>query len=246
MIVRTTAIPLSSYPYSSTSRIVHWLTRTHGKISTLLKGAQRPKSPFLGEYDLFNTSELLYFEKRTNTLHTGKECALLHRRPAFNTDWRAMQTASYLTALFNKTIPEEAPCPEQFELYEELLDLAEKYGRCVQFILWAELFFSTRQGHAPHLTTCVQCGAAEPSRFCASNGGIVCTSCAKEHQLTTLECPPDILAVLRAWRNTEHPASAIKTQLTNKQLTALHSMMSAFMLYQFNMPTHLRTKALFV
>ncbi|MBN2684628.1 MAG: DNA repair protein RecO [Pontiellaceae bacterium] len=246
MIVRTTAIPLASYPYSSTSRIVHWLTRTHGKVSTLLKGAQRPKSAFLGEYDLFNTSELLYFEKRVNTLHTGKECALLHRRSTFNSDWRAMQTASYLTALLNKTTPEEAPCPDQFELYEELLDLAEEYGRHIQFMIWAELFFSTQQGHSPHLKDCSLCRAVEALRFCASNGGTLCASCTKEHKLPTLECSPDVLAILRAWRSADHPASAIKTQLTAKQLTALNAIMSAFMLYQFNMPTELRTKALFV
>ena len=59
MIIRATAIPLAVYPYSSTSRIVHWLTRQQGKISTLLKGALRPRSPFIGEYELFSTSELL-------------------------------------------------------------------------------------------------------------------------------------------------------------------------------------------
>ena len=72
MIARTTAIPLACYPYSSSSRIVHWLTRHHGKVSTLLKGALRPKSPFLGEYDLFSTSELLYFQKQ---VHSHREQA---------------------------------------------------------------------------------------------------------------------------------------------------------------------------
>lgn len=246
MIIRTTAIPLASYPYSSTSRIVHWLTRNHGKIATLLKGAQRPKSPFLGEYDLFSTSELLYFEKRTNTLYAGKECALLHHRAAFNSDWRAMQTASYFTALFSKTTPEEAPCPELFGLYEEILDLAEDYGCHIQFMIWAELLFSTRQGHAPHLKDCVLCGASGPFRFCASNGGTVCTRCAQTQKIATLDCPPDVLAVLRAWRSTDHPTSAVKTQLTGSQLAALNTIMSAFMLYQFNIPTDLRTKALFI
>ena len=54
MIARTAAIPLACYPYSSTSRVVHWLTRYHGKVSTLLKGALRPKSPFLGDKQHFS------------------------------------------------------------------------------------------------------------------------------------------------------------------------------------------------
>jgi len=244
VIERATAIPLACFPYSSTSRVVHWLTRHHGKISTLLKGAMRPKSPFLGEYDLFSTSELLYFAKRTHTLHTGKECAMIHRRDAFRVDWRAMQTASYLSALFDKTTPEEAPQPELFELYEELLDLAEEYGRHPQFLIWAELRFCDQQGHAPHFDDCMLCGATADLRFCASQGGVVCAACSRDRKLPILESPPDVLAMLRAWQQADHPAAGVKTQPSGKQFTALHTLMGTFMMYQFNLPPDCRSSAI--
>ncbi|HSR88627.1 MAG TPA: DNA repair protein RecO [Pontiella sp.] len=236
MIERATAIPLACFPYSSTSRVVHWLTRHHGKISTLLKGAMRPKSPFLGEYDLFSTSELLYFSRRTHTLHTAKECAMLQRRDAFRTDWRAMQTASYLSFLFDKTTPEEAPQPELFQLYEELLDLAEEYGHYAPFLVWAELRFCAHHGHAPNLDACVLCGAKNNLRFCASQGGVVCASCSKARQLPILESPADVLSILRAWQRAGHPYSAVKTRLSDNQLFAINSIMSTFITYQFNLP----------
>jgi DNA repair protein RecO (recombination protein O) len=244
VIERATAIPLACFPYSSTSRVVHWLTRHHGKVSTLLKGALRPKSPFLGEYDLFSTSELLYFAKRTHTLHTAKECAMLHRRDAFRTDWRAMQTASYLSTLFNKTTPEEAPQPDLFELYEELLDFAQEFGRYSQFLAWAELRFCDHQGHAPNLDECVLCAATTNLRFCASQGGTVCRSCSKTRKLPMLESPSDVLSILRAWQRADHPAPAIKTALSEKQLTALDAIMSTFMMYQFSLPPEHRYAAL--
>jgi DNA repair protein RecO (recombination protein O) len=236
VIERATAIPLACFPYSSTSRVVHWLTRHHGKISTLLKGALRPRSPFLGEYDLFSTSELLYFARRNHTLHTGKECAMLHRRDAFRTDWRAMQTASYFSALFDKTTPEEAPQPELFELYEELLDLAEEYGRHPQFLVWAELRFCAHHGHAPNLDDCVLCAAKTDLRFCASQGGVVCASCSKARKLPILESPPDVLAMLQTWQRADHPAPAVKTALSEKQLITLNAILGTFMMYQFNLP----------
>ena len=236
MIERATAIPLACFPYSSTSRIVHWLTRHHGKISTLLKGALRPKSPFLGEYDLFSTSELLYFAKSNQTLHTGKECAMLHRRDAFRTDWRAMQTASYLSALFDKATPEEAPQPELFELYEELLDLAEEYGRYAQFLIWAELRFCDHHGHAPHLDDCVLCAAKTDLHFCASQGGTVCAPCSKSRKLPTLEAPPDVLLTLRSCQQIDHPPTSEKSELSDGQLAAIHTIMGIFMAYQFNIP----------
>jgi len=241
MIVKATAIPLACYPYSSTSRIVHWLTQHHGKISTLLKGALRPKSPFLGEYELFSTSELLYFSNATRTLHAGKECALLHRRPTFRTDWRAMQTASYIAHLFNKTTPDEAPHPGDFELLEELLDHAETYGRHPQFLLWAELRFCNHHGHAPNLDNCILCSSEKNLRFNAAQGGTLCPACAKAHKLPTLEIPADALAILRAWQKNDTPASIIKTQLTAPQLTTLNKILATFMTHHFNLTPNHRT-----
>lgn len=244
MIVRATAIPLAYYPYSSTSRIVHWLTRNHGKISTLLKGALRPKSPFLGEYELFSTSELLYFTRRTETLYAGKECSMLHRRDSFRTDWRAMQAASYITALINKTTPEEAPQPELFEFYEELLDQSIVYGHDAAFTLWTELRFSDFHGHAPNLEQCVLCSSIKNMRFCASAGGVVCASCAREKKLAILPCPPDILAILRAWQKLDHPGTVSNTRLSGQQLTALSAITGTFMRYHFHMPPACRNAAL--
>ena len=236
MIVRATAIPLACYPYSSTSRVVHWLTRRHGKVSTLLKGALRPKSPFLGEYELFGTSELLYFKKRTGALHSGKECALLHPRSTFRTDWRAMQVASYLSALFNKTTPDEAPQPGLFELLEELLDLAEKYGNALPFLFWAELRFCNHHGHSPNLGNCVLCSSKKELRFSVSSGGVVCSDCSGTHELPTLECPPDVLAILRTWQQADHPRTAVKTQLSAQQKNRLNAIVGTFMRHHFNLP----------
>ncbi len=244
MIARDTAIPLAVYPYSSTSRIVRWLSRNHGKISTLLKGALRPRSPFLGEYDLFSTSELLFFEKRINSLYTGKECAMLHGREAFRSDWRAMQTASYLSGLIDRTTPDEAPQPELFALYEELLDHAETYGRHNPFLIWAELRVCEHHGHSPNLTACVRCNSTDQLRFCGSQGGVVCLSCARARKLPTLESPPDVLAILQAWQRSELPAGVAKTRLTGRQKTALNAIMGTFMIYQFDLPPELRHAAL--
>jgi len=231
--LKTTAIPLACYPYSSTSRIVHWLTRHHGKVSTLLKGALRPRSLFLGEYELFGTSELLYFAKRTGTLYTGKECALLHPRPTFRTDWRAMQTASCITALFNKNTPEEAPCPELFELFEELLDLAEEYGNSFPFLVWAELRFCDHHGHAPNFGSCTLCGAASMLAFSAASGGTVCSSCSKDKKLATLGSPPDILTILQSWQQAVHPAGIVNIKLSAKQKNQLSTLLGCFMRHHF-------------
>jgi DNA repair protein RecO (recombination protein O) len=214
LIVRATAIPLAYYPYSSTSRIVHWLTRHHGKISTLLKGALRPKSPFLGEYELYATSELLYFAKQPHSLYSGKECAMLQPRNTFRNDWRAMQSASYISALFNYTTPDEAPQPGLFELYEELLDGAAEHGNQASYTFWAEQRFCAYHGHAPNLNNCIRCSASEPLAFSAEAGGVICLKCIKAEKLPYLECPQDLLAILKALKKTAQPQVAEKFKLS--------------------------------
>jgi DNA repair protein RecO (recombination protein O) len=240
VIIKATAIPLAYYPYSSTSRIVHWLTRHHGKISTLLKGALRPKSPFLGEYELFSTSELLYFSKQPHSLYTGKECAMLHPRNTFRNDWRAMQSASYISALFNHTTPDEAPNPGLFELYETLLDGAEEYGHHPQFLYWAEQQFCAYHGHTPNLGSCTRCNATGPYKFSAAAGGIICFKCAKLAKLPTHECPTDVLTILRSWQKADLPQTAIKTQVSTLQQKQLTQLCTAFMLHHFNLQPEYR------
>lgn len=243
MVIRAIAIPLACYPYSSTSRIVHWLTRHHGKISTLLKGALRPKSPFLGEYGLFSTSELLYFEKRANTLHTGKECAMLQQRSSFRTNWRAMQTASYIAALVDRTTPDEAPQPGLFELFEELLDLTEEFGAERIFLPWAELRFAAFHGHAVHLA---DAGDATP-RFSAEHGGVIAADYAKAHRITAMPFPRDVLQVLRNLQAADHPQAALDIKCTSQQMDKIDLLMEKFMSYQFELPTtprHAVTKTL--
>jgi DNA repair protein RecO (recombination protein O) len=244
MIIRTPAIPLSCYPYSSTSRIVHWLTRGHGKISTLLKGALRPKSPFLGEYELFSTSELLYYPKRAGTLHIAKECALIHPRPSFRNNWRSTLAASYITSIFSRITPEETPQPGQFEFFEELIDHTEAYGNDCPSIAWLELKFCDHQGQRPNLGGCIFCSSERVNRFSTASGGVVCASCAQAHKLPTLDCPPDILAILRSWQRADHPRTVIKTRLTEKQKQMLNALLGSFMAYHFNLPPESRFAAL--
>ena len=49
--IKTEAICLDIRPWSRTSHVVSWLTPM-GKVSTVVKGAVRAKSQFLGQYDL--------------------------------------------------------------------------------------------------------------------------------------------------------------------------------------------------
>ena len=56
--VRDRALLLRRFPYGESSLVCHALSRTHGRVHLLAKGAYRPTSRFYAALDLFDTLEL--------------------------------------------------------------------------------------------------------------------------------------------------------------------------------------------
>ena len=247
MIVKTLAVPLAVHPYAGTSRVVHWFTRQHGKVSTLLKGAFRPRrNPFAGGYQLFATSELLYRPGRTaDRLYPAVECALVRPRDVFRVHWRRMLAASYFTALLLRLLPEEAPDPDLFTLFEELLDFAAECGDDPAFLPWAEMRFCAALGHAPNFQACGGCGVTSGHfAFNAAAGGVLCSDCAAHAESALLALPPDLLDLLRRWQGSDLPPRIRDVRLSPARRAALDAVLEQFLLHQFRLPPRIRRAAL--
>ena len=104
-VVSDEALVLRWFPVTDTSRVVVWFTARHGRISTLIKGSQRPKSWLLGQYDLFYTCELLFYAKANEDLHMIRECAPLAPRSGLRQNWRACAAASFVADLLYRISP---------------------------------------------------------------------------------------------------------------------------------------------
>ncbi|MEM7392892.1 MAG: DNA repair protein RecO, partial [Verrucomicrobiota bacterium] len=206
MIEKTHAIVLKFIPWSNSSRIVTWLTREHGKITTMIKGSQRPKSLFLGQYDLFYTCEMLYYPRRADELKIARECYPLKRRTLFRTDWKAAASASYLCDLINRISIPEIPNPDLYDFLDFSLDDLAERGADDAYIFWCELKLLKLQGLEPRLNQCIQCGAmldaGTPGKwFSYVRGGILCRSCGAHAAESTTRIPPDVLATLSSWQH---------------------------------------------
>ena len=113
--VKAEAICLSISPWSRTSHVVGWLTPS-GRVSTLVKGAVRPKSAFLGQYDLNYTCEIVYYAGARGELHALRECSPLERLDPLREDFRALALADYFRALARALAPSGPDCGEWFRL----------------------------------------------------------------------------------------------------------------------------------
>jgi DNA repair protein RecO len=247
MIVKTPAIPLYWTDVSNTSRIVTWLTAHYGKLSTTIKGDQRKNSLFRGQYDLFSTSELLFYDRAERGTHIAKECSMLHQRTVFRTDWRACASAGYISALFAKTTPRHGHEPGRFEFFEEMLGHVEEYGRHPAFLVWFDLKFAEFQGQ--HIL--LEDGEQKPEdgglrtarRFSADHGGVISAEYAKRFRIPSTPIAPESVELLRVWQRAETPAEILAEPVNPAYLTQIERVMEKFVTYQFDLPPHVRRTA---
>lgn len=121
-IIKTRGIALAIHPWSRTSHVVAWLTPDHGCVTTLVKGAVRPKSAFLGQYDLFYTCDLLYYARAHADLHALRETVPRALREGLRGRWRETALAGYAAGLVKDLAPANGESEEWFGFLSALLD----------------------------------------------------------------------------------------------------------------------------
>ena len=114
--IKTEAICLDIRPWSRTSHVVSWLTPA-GKVSTVVKGAVRAKSQFLGQYDLNYTCDIVYYARAKGELHALRECVPVEMREELRGDYRKLALAGYMRRL----VAELAPMGDEGRAWYELL-----------------------------------------------------------------------------------------------------------------------------
>lgn len=117
----TPAILLRKTKLSDTSLIITWLTRDHGKVKTVAKGARKPKSSFAGKLDLFFNAEIQFARSKRSDLHTLKETVLQEPFEGLRQDFHRVQLAAYFVELVELTTEPEHPSPELYDLLQRAL-----------------------------------------------------------------------------------------------------------------------------
>lgn len=246
MIRKTEAIALRTFPYSETSLVVVWLTRDAGRLTTLVKGALRPKSAFIGHIDIFYTCEILYYDRDQRDLCILRECSPLKVRDRFRRDWKGCGLASYLSDLVYRASPVRGHQPGWFDFLDRSLDLIHHEPATSRLLLWLELKFLDQLGLAPRLRLCTACHQplAWPARFDLRAGGPVCARCAGDAPSPSAAVAPDVLAALAAWQRADVPAGPRNTRTTPEQLHAMETLMGDFLEYHLERSRAPRDSAL--
>jgi DNA repair protein RecO (recombination protein O) len=151
MIQNATGLILRTLPLTETSLIVRWLTPEFGRISTVARGARRPKSPFQGKLDLFYEADFSFSRSRHSDLHALREAGLRATHAALREDVLKLSRAAYAAALIEQATETETPLPGVFELLRRFLDALCRQKPAAQLVFAFELKLLRELGLNPDL-----------------------------------------------------------------------------------------------
>ncbi len=249
MILKTEGVILRVLPYSRTSLLADCLTRDAGRIWLLAKGAQRPKSQFLGQLDLFYTCEVLFYQRASRVLIL-KEAAALTTREALRTDWRAAACASYFCDFTAQVTPPGVPHEDLFALLEAALDTLAQRGASPGLLCWYELAALKMLGFGVSLARCPLCGqdpapGALRLKVSSRQGGVLCRRCQDRNPGdATFDITAGTLALLRAWDAEISPQTAANTVPSPAQLAEMQAVLTGFTAYHLDLQLRSRDLAL--
>jgi DNA repair protein RecO (recombination protein O) len=187
------ALILRRFRYGETSLVLQLLTREHGRVHVIARGAYRPSSRYYAVLDLFDTLELNWSRVASRELQNLREATLLDRRAKIPLDLDRYRAALGVLELASVGARLDQPTPELFDLTAATLDaLAAGLEPPELAQLVFELRFLTQLGLMPALTSCAACAGPAPetepgsgrAAFSAGAGGRLCTSHAAEARST--------------------------------------------------------------
>jgi DNA repair protein RecO (recombination protein O) len=195
-----TAIVLRRSDFRESSRIVTCLTREHGRVAALAKGAHRPDSAFVGRIDFLNEVRATFSSDRSGLRLLLRVEQALERRTL--REPRRFLAGSHLATLCEFAMPDSTPQPAVFDLLQGGLNLL---ARCPapaigHVVLGLELRHLELLGALPDLDRCAAGGESLANgAFQQPDGpGLVCRRCAGAKRSAVPRRALDLLRMLRA------------------------------------------------
>lgn len=224
------------------------LTREHGRVHLLARGAYRMHSRYFGVLDLFDELELEWRESRRSELGELRKGDVARRRRVLREDLARYRAAVAMLELADLGSRPGRPDPALYELLSACLDRLSDPDRPPDAALVVfQLGFLQNHGLAPALARCAACDRKAPptktdrqrAHFSAGSGGRLCAACAEESRaaarrvgtmpLSVLQDGEALLADLRDGR-----LPAPDAILDHERLLALRDLAERFLDYHLD------------
>ena len=145
------AVVLRHWDYSETSQTIALLTRDHGIIRGLAKGARREKGSFSGGFELLTRGEILFIVRPSSELALLTEWDLQEVYWAARRDLRAHHIGLYMIDLVHHLLTTQDPHPTLFDTLAEALSSLDDPDRHDQALLTFQWALLVETGYQPSL-----------------------------------------------------------------------------------------------
>ena len=174
MIVRTDAVVLRTLDYGETSRIATLLTRSHGVVGALARGARRPTSTFGATLQPMSAIQVVFYHRPGRGLQTLKEAAYMVRWKALPTDFERVPLGLRAVEVARAVLGEGEAHPLALDLLVRTLATLDAGETPANAVPWFQMRLASLLGFAPDIqrervlalgetgTLLLESGAVEP------------------------------------------------------------------------------------
>jgi len=182
-LIETEGLVIKSYNLAEADRIVVFLTRDHGVVRGVAKGAKRLKSKFGSGLEPFSVVRLSYFQKDAVELVSIQRAELVLSYFAAASDPDFLQKFSYLGDLLAAFSPPHDPNETLFRMACACLEATgDNPSNLASIGVYFELWLLRLAGYLPDWTRCDECKRvlddAEPADVRA-NFHLICANCRR-------------------------------------------------------------------
>ena len=182
-VFETEALVLKTHSLSDADKIVVFLTREHGLVRGVAKGAKRLTSSFGSTLEPASLVKLSYFQKEQSDLASVRHVDLLKSFFGLVSSPVNLQRFSYMAELLGELVPQGEPNERTFRMTQVCLEALAGDPESIESVtMYFELWLLKLGGYLPNWTECSDCRRQIPIDEEVSlqvNYQVLCRNCQR-------------------------------------------------------------------
>jgi DNA repair protein RecO (recombination protein O) len=190
MIVRTEAVILRTLKYGETSKILHFYTRSFGRLSVMAKGARGKNSRFGSSLEPMNIVSAVLYKHEHRDLHLLSECDIILPLRTLTENLEKMAVAMSVIGLVDTIAHSEERNEILFgALIETLRGVNDATNDAVPALYFFEVRLLEILGFRPDFRICQRCSVpvgdlasrgTQEGRYGLGYAGVICPACVRK------------------------------------------------------------------
>jgi DNA repair protein RecO (recombination protein O) len=179
-IIKDRSVVLKAHPYGETSAVAVVLTRSHGKVRLLAKGARSSRSALQGSLRTGNVSDIVYYSRPDRGLQLLKEVGTVETFEAGSGDLERLCLFQAGLEIVDRSVMDSSGDERCFDMIERFMRLLPAAADPWLLFFALEIGVLKLAGSFPSTDACERCRSSlEGAAFAidAASGLVRCASC---------------------------------------------------------------------